>query len=84
MKNIANIKVFVLLALRRTNGQPLAEDVLIQTVKLSHPALSDDEVRVIISDLESEGYISGSTDDLTETRLWTLTVKGIARATQLR
>lgn len=83
MKNAAQIKVFILLALRRTHGEPLPERTLISAVKISHANISDDEVRSLISDLEVEQFISGNTDDLTEMKQWVLTQKGTARANQL-
>ncbi len=67
------------------NGQPFPEQSLIDSVQLAFPAgPSMDEVRAELSDLESEGFLSAHTDDLTRARLWTLTAKGQAKAVQLR
>lgn len=79
----AAIKPFVLRALRRMDGQPFPETSLIQTTQLAFPGPGIDEVKVVLSDLESSGFTSVHTDELTGARLWTLTAKGVARANQL-
>lgn len=80
------IRVFILRALRRMNGQPFPEETLAQSVQIAFPAQTPslDEVRTALSDLEADGYLSAHTDELTQVRLWTLTPKGNARAVQLR
>jgi hypothetical protein len=81
-----NIRPFVLRALRRMDGIPFAEESLAQNVQLAfpHETPSLDEVRTVLSDMESEGWLSAHNDALTRTRQWTLTSKGLARAVQLR
>ena len=79
------IRPFILRALRRADGIPTSEETMIQTVQIAFaPPPSMDEVRVILGDLESEGFVSAFTDDLTKIRSLTLTPKGQARALQLR
>ena len=80
-----NIRPFILRALRRASGIPTSEETMIQTVQIAFaPPPSMDEVKAIIGDLESEGFVSAFTDELTQIRNLTLTPKGQARAIQLR
>lgn len=80
-----HIKPFLLRALRRMDGQPFPETSLIQSVQIAFPGAtpSMDEVRSSLGDLEVDGYVSAVSDNLTKARLWTLTIKGEARANQL-
>jgi hypothetical protein len=81
-----NIRPFVLRALRRMDGIPFPEESLVQSVQTAfpHETPSLDEVRTVLSDMESEGWLSAHSDALTKARQWTLTSKGQARAVQLR
>lgn len=81
-----NIRPFILRALRRMDGTPFPEESLAQSVQLAfpHETPSLDEVRTVLSDMESEGWLSAHNDSLTKVRQWTLTTKGLARAVQLR
>ncbi len=84
MNQIPQIKTFVLRALKGTNGQPLPGNAL-EAACLSgvfpRPVLSD--VTDAIHELETDGYIIGAADDVSETINWALTPKGTLRAKQI-
>jgi hypothetical protein len=82
----ADIRIFILRALRRMNGQPMPETTLVASVQTAFPHQTPSmcECQSHLSDLESEGYLSASTEELTQSRVWVLTTKGTARAVQLR
>lgn len=79
-------RIFVLRALKRMAGMPMPETTLVASVQSAFPGQtpSHDEVRSLLGDLEADGYVSAITDELTQSRVWTLTTKGAARAVQLR
>ena len=82
MKN--HLKKFILLSLQACDGLPMPESALIGAVqnlaRPGQPTVAD--VREALKAVESDGYASGASDDMTETT-WTLTTKGIHKARQL-
>lgn len=74
------ITKFLLEAIDRCGGEPMPESALVQSAQLAyrhrHPTVSDLEAE--IARLESERYLSITTDDLTGQRLVVLTAKGTA------
>lgn len=74
------ITKFMLEAVDRCGGEPMPEAALVQSAQLAyrhrHPSIADLEAE--IRRLESERYLSITTDDLTQQRLVVLTPKGTA------
>jgi hypothetical protein len=79
------IRPFILRALRRMSGIPMPQDTLTASIQMAFPAQTPSRAECMstLSDMESEGFIIAITDDLTQSRQWSLTSKGAARAAQL-
>lgn len=82
MKSKIEIKRFMLQAVSRFDGEPIPEIALIQSTQLAfcHDTHTLDDLKAIIAELESERYITGTVDQFTEQKLWTLTPKGQIQA----
>ncbi|HEV2207318.1 MAG TPA: hypothetical protein VG167_00970 [Verrucomicrobiae bacterium] len=84
MNPIPEIKRFILRALARTGGLPLPDSSLNDAVRqaiVPQPLLSD--VEQSKREMEADGFIGGSREDLDGTLTWTLTAKGTHKAKQL-
>ena len=81
MKNVAQIRTLILSALRRFHGEPAPESTLLATLATAH-SITQSEALAFVRDMEIDGYISGTTDELTSTRYWALTTKGQIKANQ--
>jgi DNA-binding MarR family transcriptional regulator len=84
MNPIPDIKRFVLRALWRLNGLPWPDALMDEAVRqalVPRPLQSD--IHQAKRELESNGFIQGSRDDLDESITWTLTDKGRHKAKQL-
>lgn len=59
----------------------MPEDALLQSAQIAyrHARPSLDDIRTILSQLESERYLSATTEPLSDERVWTLTAKGQAQ-----
>lgn len=80
------LKRGVLLVLAAWDGMPMPEGSVISAVQAhARPEKpTDADVTEALKDCESEGYISGVTDDFEKSRTWSLTEKGKHKARQLR
>lgn len=79
----ADIKLFFLRAMVRMDGQPMPESVLIDTAMINGafmPRPTQGDAVTAIRELEADGYVAGTADELTEQRFWVLTTKGKLRA----
>ena len=76
----------LLISLLRADGQPMPEDSLIEAARLvvrpEQPTI--DDVIEHLRTLASEGYLSGTTEELMRERFWNLTIKGKDKARQLQ
>jgi len=79
------LKKYILQSLDRANGLPFVESNLAQAVKLmARPAIpTSADVALALAECESEGYVSGITDEFTHEKTWTLTEKGKHRVANL-
>jgi len=80
-----HLKKFILLALRACDGLPMPQGALVGAVQnLARPgAPTQGDVLEALRDAETDGYVCGVSDDLSETS-WTLTIpKGVHKARQL-
>ena len=77
-------RAFVLRALRRMQGIPMPNTTLVASVQTGFPAQtpSQAEVSALLADMEADGYLVAVNDDIAG-RVWTLTMKGTAKALQL-
>jgi hypothetical protein len=84
MNPISDIKRFVLRALLRLEGMPWPDALLDDTVRqalLPRPLQSD--IHQAKRELESDGYLQASRDELDGLLTWTLTGKGRHKAKEL-
>ncbi len=76
----------ILIVLLQCDGVPIPESALLTATQLlcrtDNP--TEDDVRDRLREVEAQQFISGATDPLTKERTWTLTIKGIHKARQLR
>lgn len=86
MSMVADIKRFILRALKPMEGQPMSELALDDAVRMQcAKAPMQHEITEARMDLEREGYIHGQRDDLDPNlNTWTLTPKGEHRAALLK
>lgn len=84
--NGAAIRVFVVRAIDRCNGQPIPQETLADAVRLAFPHLRApaDLLGTALRDLETSGHLAQGTQDLTGDTLWALTDRGRITAAQLR
>lgn len=82
----AQLKRAVLVVLLACDGVPMPEAALVSAVGIAvRPmAPTEGDCREALKDCEAEGYVSGVTDEFSESRSWTLTEKGTHKARQLR
>lgn len=84
MKTSPSLKRSLLLAAFNARPQPLPDGVLRDSVRLLlRPRPSEAEITEAIQVLEQGGYLTGVTDELLETRSWSLTTQGELKALQL-
>lgn len=79
------IKLAALRTLRRLDGDVLLEGHLFEMVRL-HPGVAAatlGDFGIAISELQTDGYVLGTTQPLLKTRQWGLTPKGTHAAAQL-
>ena len=88
MNTKAEIKQFILRALKRMDGAPMPDVSLIESVSTAvrdaagkRPLVSD--INASVRELELGGYIHGDEDELDKSVSWTLTPKGLHKAKQL-
>ena len=78
-----NLKPQILKILRNMSGEPLSQPAIVDSVRLSHPAMPEGEITGEIRILEAGGYIAGTKNEILNTTLWVLTDKGRAAVAQL-
>jgi hypothetical protein len=63
----------------------MPQDTLIASIQMAFPSQTPSRAECLstLSDMEAEGFVLAITDELTESRQWSLTSKGAARAAQL-
>jgi len=76
------LKRSLLAVLYACNGLPFPEPTLLTAARLhARPhAPTDRDLLDALHELEAHGYTAGITDELTNERTWTLTMKGMHRA----
>lgn len=80
----AELKVFILRALNRTEGLPLPDKLLVEAANgAMTPPPTVGDINAAKRELEIGGFIHGTTDDFDKTVSWTLTPKGQHKANQL-
>jgi hypothetical protein len=79
----AEIKIFLLRALREAGGQPMTEPALVAAAQAVYPECLVSTVREALRGLESDGYLAAVPDDLTGLVNYGLTRRGTVRAAQL-
>ena len=84
----ADLKKFLLLALKRMDGAPMPDAVLIESARQAfkstagrEPSLGD--ITEARRELEHSGHIHGTEDEMDKSMSWTLTPKGKHKAMQL-
>ncbi len=76
------VKRIALRALNRMDGEPMPQDVLRDSLRLSFPNLPVGDLDGAVKDLEDHGYILGSNVELVGIH-WSLTTKGKLKAAEL-
>lgn len=77
-REMGQVRMFVLRALDRCNGQPMPDSTLADTVSLAFPHLGpmEDWTHQAIQDLATQGRIAAIVREVDEMTLWVLTDKG--------
>ena len=85
MRTDAQLRAFALKALRQSDGNPMPDGTLRHSLRLAFPnvTLTEGDLGVLIKGLESEGYLTGTTDGLSGGVVWLLTIKGTIAANNL-
>lgn len=78
------LRAFVLRAIDSCGGRPVSEDILVDTIKLSHPHLTitTADAHAHIVACQNSGWVLGITDELLGVQ-WSLTPSGRARLATL-
>jgi hypothetical protein len=79
-----HIKLFIFKTLRAMDGTPISDEQLDSTLQVlisPKPTLAD--ISAAKRDLEGDGHISGTRDDVFKQISWTLTEKGKHKASQI-
>jgi hypothetical protein len=79
-----HIKLFVFKTLRAMDEVPISDEQLTATLQVliaPKPTLAD--ISAATRDLEGDGYITGTRDEVFKQITWTLTEKGKHKAAQL-
>jgi Fe2+ or Zn2+ uptake regulation protein len=79
----AEIRVFILQALRAAGGQPMSEPAVVAAVQAAFPEALVSTVREVLRMLERDGFVAAVEDELTGLVNYGLTRKGEMRAAQL-
>lgn len=79
----AELRIFILRALRATGGQPMSEPAVVAAAQAVFPEALVSTVRETLRALETEGYLAAVEDELTGLVNYGLTRKGEMRAAQL-
>jgi Fe2+ or Zn2+ uptake regulation protein len=79
----AEIRVFILQALRAAGGQPMSEPAVVAAVQAAFPEALVSTVREVLRMLERDGFVAAVEDELTGLVNYGLTQKGEMRAAQL-
>lgn len=85
MSQRTDFKKFIIRALSRMDGQPMANAVLVNTVRdafTPKPTMGD--VTTALSELETDEYISGTQNRFDLSVTWALTTKGQHQAAELQ
>jgi hypothetical protein len=82
----SKLKQSLLAVLNACDGLPMPESALVSAAQLyARPdEPTDSDVRDALQELERKRYAAAVTDELTQERTWTLTVKGTHRAREIR
>ena len=78
-RDLGQVRVFLLRALDRCNGQPMPGTTLVDTVVLAFPHLRGGAAtyaEASVADLATRGMIGSIEREIDGTRLWVLTEKG--------
>lgn len=80
------IRVFVLRAIDRCNGQPIPESAVLDAARIGFPHVRDaaDRACEALDELEQRGLAMQGEQDLTGETLWALTDKGRMQAAPWR
>ncbi len=80
------VRIFVIRAIDRCNGQPIPESTLEDAVRMAFPhnPKAATSLGAELASLAAAGYVSSGTQDLTGDTLWTLTDKGRLHASWWR
>jgi hypothetical protein len=84
MKPRVAIKVFILQAVAKCDGEPMPEDALVTQTQLALPHLKPkpEEVQEMAQSLVTTGHLVVVKDSLTEQPLYSLTTKGQSAVAQ--
>jgi DNA-binding PadR family transcriptional regulator len=82
----SKIKYALIAVLHTCDGIPAPELALLSATRiLVQPAQpTDSDILEVLRELESLGFVSGVTDELTQEKTWTLSPKGTHKARQVR
>lgn len=76
------IKRFILRAVSRMGGEPMAQDTLRDSVRLAFPNVVRGDLDRAVMELEADGYLVGSNVELVGI-VWSLTPKGQVKVNTL-
>lgn len=79
-----DLKRFFLRALDRMSGTPLPQPAMFAAARGAFPGVLESEIDAACRDLEVDGFISASRDNLDGLISWTLTIKGQHKANAIR
>lgn len=78
------IKAFILRALRRRDGEPATEQLIVSVVIATFPRdITESEVTALLSDMTADGDLVAATHPVLQTRSYALSTAGNLAAQQL-